>query len=306
MGDRKAAGSWNSVSLYRLQLEACRPQPQLRRLPELLLPEKTIMYPSLLTHLCLCCALLASLPVHDQSNLLEDPLLASISADSNETARTQARGVLRAKQQATLSSELAGRVLELPFSEGEAFDKGAVLVRFDCSAYQAQLNAAEAATRAAQQQLNHTERLAALNSVGEFEVAMAQAKRAEAAAQAQVYRVQVNRCSIAAPYAGKVVSREVQPFESVASGAPLLSIVDNSKLEIHLLVPSGWLSQLKPGSQLQFIPDETGQALQATIKRLGARIDEGSQTLLVIAELPTDSPDLLAGMSGTAEFAEQP
>jgi len=261
---------------------------------------------SLLCSTCLYCALLTSLHVHAQSNLLEDPLLAPISTDDTETARTKARGVLRAKQQARLSSELAGRVLELPFSEGEAFDKGAVLVRFDCSAYQAQLNAAEAATRAAQQQLNHTERLAALNSVGEFEVAMAQAKRAEASAQAQVYRVQVNRCSITAPYAGKVVSRDVQPFESVASGTPLLSIVDNSKLEIHLLVPSNWLSQLAPGSQLQFIPDETGQTLPASIKRIGARIDEGSQTLLVIADMLADSPNLLAGMSGTAEFAEQP
>ncbi|MEH6565828.1 MAG: efflux RND transporter periplasmic adaptor subunit [Halopseudomonas sp.] len=264
------------------------------------------MHPSLLTTICLCCALLASLPVQAQSNLLEDPLLAPISADPSASERTQARGVLRAQQQATLSSELAGRVLELPFSEGEAFDKGAELVRFDCSAYQAQLNAAEASTRAAQQQLNHTERLAALNSVGEFEVAMAQAKRAEASAQAQVYRVQVNRCSVKAPYSGKVVSREVQPFESVASGTPLLSIVDNSKLEIHLLVPSHWLGKLQPGSQLQFIPDETGQTLPATVKRIGARIDEGSQTLLVIAELPADSPNLLAGMSGTAEFAEQP
>lgn len=46
-----------------------------------------------------------------------------------------------------------------------------------------------------------------------------------------------------------------------------------------------------------------GQPLDATVKRLGARIDEGSQTLLLVATLPNAS-GLLAGMSGTARFAE--
>jgi len=50
--------------------------------------------------------------------------------------------------------------------------------------------------------------------------------------------------------------------------------------------------------------DETGKPLKATVKRLGARIDEGSQTLLLIGALPEDAPGLLAGMSGSARFPE--
>jgi RND family efflux transporter MFP subunit len=259
--------------------------------------------PPLLRYTGLAISLLFSGTASAQS-VDDDPLL--IPASTAPRTEAQARGVLRARQQATLSSELAGRVLELPYAEGQSFDTGAVLARFDCAAYEAQMRAADAAARAAQQQLAQTERLAALNSVGEFDVAIAQSRRAEAQAQAQVYRVQVGRCTLKAPFAGQVVSREVQPFESVASGAPLLSIVDNSALEIHLLVPSRWVSRLQPGTPFSFIPDETGQPLQASVSRLGARIDEGSQTLLLIAELPADSKGLLAGMSGTARFAEQP
>ena len=40
---------------------------------------------------------------------------------------------------------------------------------------------------------------------------------------------------------GQVVQRKAQPFESVASGAALLEIVDNRSLEIRLLVPSRWV-----------------------------------------------------------------
>jgi len=241
-----------------------------------------------------------------QASAADDPLLAAPLADGNGESLREARGVLRARDQAVLSSELAGRILEMPLSEGEGFRKGEVLVRFDCSAYQAQLNAAQAAARASYEELAHNKKLAALDSVGRYEVAVAEARQAQAQAEAQVYQVQVKRCSITAPFDGQVVQRKVHPHESVAAGTPLLEVVDNRTLEIHLLVPSRWLGALKPGQAFAFIPDETAQPLAARVKRLGARIDEGSQTLLLIGSLPLDSPGLLAGMSGTARFAEAP
>ncbi|MCE4069408.1 MULTISPECIES: efflux RND transporter periplasmic adaptor subunit [Pseudomonas] len=233
----------------------------------------------------------------------DDPLLSSPSTSSGAG---DVRGILRARDQAMLSSELAGRILEMPFAEGQSFRKGDVLVRFDCSAYQAQLNAAQAGAKAASEQLAHNRQLAALNSVGRFEVALAEAKLAEAQAQAQVYQVQVRRCALTAPYDGQVVQRKAQPFESVSGGAPLLEIVDNRSLEIRLLVPSRWVARLKAGQSFTFVPDETGEPLQAEVKRLGARIDEGSQMLPLIATLPAETKGLLAGMSGTARFAETP
>lgn len=247
---------------------------------------------------CLACLAQAQTPVAD------DPLLATPASDASSTS-TQARGVLRARDQAMMASELSGRIVELPFSEGESFKKGDVLARFDCSAYQAQLNAAQAASRGASEELAHNKQLAALNSVGRFEVSRAEAKLTETQAQSQVYQVQVKRCSVVAPFDGQVVQRKVQRFESVAAGSPLLEIVDNRTLEIHLLVPSRWMGKLKPGQTFSFIPDETGQSLTATVKRLGARIDEGSQTLLLVATVPS-AAGLLAGMSGTARFAESP
>lgn len=233
----------------------------------------------------------------------KDPLLDAPQATA-QAAPASARGVLRARDQAVLSSELAGRIVEMPYGDGESFQKGSVLARFDCSAYQAQLNAAQAAVRAAREELNHNKQLAALKSVGQFAVSLAEAKQAQAQAEAQVYQVQVKRCVITAPFDGRVVQRRAQPHESVASGTPLLEVVDNRSLEIQLLVPSRWLGRLKPGQAFEFVPDETGQPLQAQVKRVGARIDEGSQTLLLIGTLPQQAPGLLAGMSGSAHFAE--
>lgn len=228
-----------------------------------------------------------------------DPLLDGVTATASEV-----RGVLRARSQAVLASELPGRVTEIPFSEGQSFNKGDVLVRFDCSAYQAQANASGAAVRAAREELRNKQQLAALNSVGRFEVTLAEARQAQAQAESQVYQVQVQRCQVKAPFDGQVVQRRVQAHESVASGSPLLEIVDNRSLEIHVLVPSRWVGKLKPEQTFSFVPDETGAPINAVVKRLGARIDEGSQTLLLIGSVPANTPGLLAGMSGTAHFAD--
>ncbi len=231
-----------------------------------------------------------------------EPLLEPLAITALQTGERQVRGVLRARNQAVLSSELPGRIIEMPFADGQAFAKGDVLVRFDCSAYQAQLDAAQAAVRATREELNHKKQLAALNSVGRFEVALAEARQAQSLAETQVYQVQVRRCSVVAPFNGRVVQRRAQPHESVANGAPLLDVVDNGTLEIYLLVPSSWLSRIEPEQPFEFTPDETGTPLRAVVKRLGARIDEGSQTLLLIGGLPEDASGLLAGMSGTAQF----
>ncbi|MEB0182664.1 biotin/lipoyl-binding protein, partial [Pseudomonas sp. CCC3.2] len=145
-----------------------------------------------------------------QTPFPDDPLAEPVNPEVASASASEARGMLRARDQAMLASELSGRIVDLPFSDGESFNKGDTLARFDCSAYQAQLNAAQAAIRGAGEELAHNKQLAALNSVGHFEVSRAEAKLAETQAQAQVYQVQVKRCSVVAPYDGQVVQRKVQ------------------------------------------------------------------------------------------------
>ncbi|WP_234472388.1 efflux RND transporter periplasmic adaptor subunit [Pantoea agglomerans] len=249
-------------------------------------------------------AALCAAPLHGYaaSELQLDPVPAA-GVKASEEGR-EARGVLRAIDQAMLSSELNAKIIEMPFREGEAFKKGDLLVRFDCSAYQAQQSASQAAMRAAQQELSQNRQLAEMKSVGRNAVALSEARLAQAAAESQVYQIQTSRCRIVAPFAGQVVSRKAQVSEYLAQGAPLLEIVDNRHLEINLLVPSRWLSSLKPKQTFTFTPDETGTPLQAEVVRVGARIDESSQTLVLIGRVTQADSALIAGMSGSARFTE--
>lgn len=202
----------------------------------------------------------------------EDPLGALVpQAVQPATEVRQARGLLEPRAEAVLSSELPGRIIEMPYKEGQHFERGATLVRFDCAYFEAQLASTEAEMGAAKLELENSRELAALNSIGSLEVALAEAKVKELEARVQVDRVQTRRCVIKAPFSGHVVKAKAKRYESVNQSGELIEIVEDATPQVRLIVPSRWLSWLTPGAVFAFTIDETGETLRGKVKRIGAR-----------------------------------
>lgn len=201
-----------------------------------------------------------------------------------------------------ISSEVAAKIARLPLREGDAFAKGDLLVAFDCGLYQSQLAKAQATADAARREQDVTGKLAALHSAGALDVAQAQARAKEAAADAAYMRTMVSKCAIRAPFAGRVAKREAAPFEYVTPGKPLLEILDTGALEVKLIVPSKWLAWLKPGTKFTVHVDELDADYPAQVARLGASIDPVSQTIGVSGRILDAHAELLPGMSGWASF----
>ncbi|WP_322977825.1 efflux RND transporter periplasmic adaptor subunit [Pseudomonas sp. C11] len=233
-------------------------------------------------------------------------VLAILIATAADMAHAEESGELRVQlspiRQTVLSSELAGKLTELAVKEGDAFKQGQRLAGFDCSVQRAQLTRSEAAQSGAQKKLNVAKRLDALESISQAEVAQAQADLAVAQAESGVGRAMLARCNLEAPFSGRVSQRMVQRFQHVAEGTELLAIYDDSAYQLELIVPSSWLSWLKPGVDFQVRLDETGQDYPAQIERLGAAIDPLSQSLKVFARITGETAGLLPGMSGVARL----
>lgn len=207
-------------------------------------------------------------------------------------------------QQTTLSTEIAANISGLPLREGETFLAGQQLIEFDCSLLNAQLNKADASAEAARQALKVSKRLAELNSISSLEVDQATAKKKEAEAELEAMRVNVSKCTLKAPYNGRIAKLHVDAHQYVTPGKPLMEIIDTSRLEVRLIVPSRWLSWLKPGNRFSIRIEELGQTYQARIIRLGARIDPVSQSLPISGEIEGVHGELLPGMSGWASFGK--
>lgn len=229
------------------------------------------------------------------------PSLSTLATDKDGRIRTQ----LSSRNFVTIAGELSARISSMPLREGDAFRAGQALVSFDCSLVQAQLRKAEAGAEAAQALADSNERLAELNSVGKYEVAHTAAKLKEAQAEVAVVRTMMSRCTIGAPFDGRIVRRHVAAHHYVQPGTPLLDILETGQLELQMIVPSRWLTWLKPGIAFQVEIEELGQTYPAKVQRLGAQIDPVSQTLPVIGVIEGPQATLLPGMSGWAVFAQR-
>ncbi len=244
----------------------------------------------------LAALLWAALPALAQT----PPASGSTSGATDKDGRMRVQ--ISAQQQTTLSAELAAKIASLPFKEGDSFKAGQTLVAFDCSLFRAQLNKAQAQTDAARQILRVNKRLAELNSISNLEVEQAEAKVKETEAEVGAMRVTVSKCSLGAPFSGRVAKVLAENHQYVPQGKPLLDIMDTSRLEVKLIVPSRWLAWLAKGTRFSVHVDDLNKDYVARVTRTGARIDPVSQSVSLAGEIESSPAELLPGMSGWAAF----
>ncbi len=224
-------------------------------------------------------------------------------ATATATDSRNIRALLVARRESLLSSQIAGRINKITVEHGARFKKGQVLVKFDCVIARAELTKALAEHNAANKTHESNLQLRQHRAVGNLEVDISAARLQKSKADITRSRALVRMCEIYAPFSGRVVKIHVNPFETVTQGQPVIEILDDTRFNMQLNVPSDWLRWLKTGNQFTVTIDETGGQYPATITALGARIDPVSQTLEVEAEIDGSYKDLVAGMSGVARFS---
>ncbi|MDH4153737.1 MAG: efflux RND transporter periplasmic adaptor subunit [Nitrospira sp.] len=215
-----------------------------------------------------------------------------------------ARGIVKAVSQAVLYAQIQGRVNQVPYKEGQRFVKGATLVQLECDKYQAELAVAAAEHEGKNKTFQNNKELAKLNAVSTLDLEVSEADAKKAGAARRIAEINVRGCHLAAPFAGRIVDVMVHEHENVFPNDKLLSVLDDTSLEIELVLPSMALSWLKRQARFTFIVDETGQGYQAKVKEIGASVDAASQTVKVTGVFDTLPKDVLSGMSGSAQFVE--
>jgi RND family efflux transporter MFP subunit len=213
-------------------------------------------------------------------------------------ASREIRAQLAPRRYTTLAAEIGAKINRLPLAEGASFRQGQLLVQFDCALQQAQLAKADAALMAADTNWKGNQKLAQLNSVGQIELDVSKAEVLKAQAEVAANRTLLGKCSISAPFGGRIAEQKAREQQYVQPGQALMEILDDSTLELEFIVPSRWLSWVRSGSAFQVSIDETGKTYPAKVQRIGARVDPVSQSVKLTAVIDGRFGELIAGMSG--------
>ncbi len=227
-------------------------------------------------------------------------------------------GVVEAVNQATISAQTSGRVVELPYDVNDTVAEGDVIVRFTDveqksakSRAQSQIASAQASYNEAQASYQRISEVYERKLVAKAQLDQERARRDAAkaaldAARAQFSEVgqQMDYTVVRAPYSGIVTERHVQIGESVRPGQPLISGVSLEDLRVSVEVPQ---SAIGPIRKLQaadvLIAGDGSQRVAASKVTVFPYADPATHTFTVRLELPGDNTGLYPGMTVKVAFA---
>jgi RND family efflux transporter MFP subunit len=246
------------------------------------------------------------------------PELPTLTITSESTARERVwDGVVEAVNQATLSAQTAGRVLELPFDVDDYVPAGAVVVRFTDVEQQsanrqaqAQLRAAEAAAREAESEYTRIQSIYERKLVAKAQLDQATARRDSARAALEAARAGVRGAGelvdytvVRAPFTGIVTARHVQIGESVRPGQPLISGLSLGQLRLAVEVPQSDVAAIRDRKQASVLLGADGaRRIAAASVTVFPYADPVTHSFKVRIELPEEETGLHPGMTVKVAF----
>jgi RND family efflux transporter MFP subunit len=228
---------------------------------------------------------------HPGTVTVKTVLAKSIQAGTPNTL-LNASGYVTARRQATVSSKVTGKVMEVLVEEGMRVEAGQVLARLDSSNVEASMLLAQAQLESARNAVEETranlelsereyKRTSALSekavvSSSDLDRAEADVKtfRARLARQEKdiivaergltVWKQQLDDMTIRAPFDGIITSKNAQPGEMISpmsSGGftrtGICTMVDMNSLEIEVDVNENYISRVEPGQPVEAVLDSS-------------------------------------------------
>lgn len=211
----------------------------------------------------------------------------------------RAVGTLRANESIMIRPEVAGRIRQIWFEEGQAVEKDQLLLEIDDSELQAEL--AQAAAQLKVSRLTH-ERLKQLDLDGKRYVPKQQLDEVAGALQVShanhsLYVTRLAKTKIRAPFSGITGIRRVSPGDFVGSGLDLVNLEDLGQLKIDFKVPETLLRHLAPGQPIELTTDAyAGDTFRGTVYVIDPQVELTTRSVQLRARVPNPQQRLRPGM----------
>ena len=229
--------------------------------------------------------------------------VATAKVEAVEWAATRAAvATLVAVRGVTLSTELPGTVREIGFESGTSVRKGALLLKLDTSAEEAQLAAASAEASLAHLSLDRARALrqAGSNAQADLDAAEARAKQADAAVA--TLQATIAKKTIRAPFDGRIAIRQVELGQVLSPGSPIASLQSVSPIHAEFWLPQQSLSQLRLGQHVRMRVDIfPGSTWEGELTTINPEVDVATRNVRVRATFENGDGRLRPGMFANVE-----
>jgi RND family efflux transporter MFP subunit len=206
-----------------------------------------------------------------------------IAVENRPVSLTQTvSGTLEAVTKIRLYNEESGRIIRLPYHEGDVVKKGTLLVQLDNALIKTDVAKAKASREQAKVDLSRVQKLLPKKISTEEEVARARTELDLAIAEEQRQLTRLRRTSIKAPIDGLITKRLYEPGDMLPPQSQILSIIDPTALRLKASLAERWLPLVKNNQSVSLQIDALGdKKFNAKVIRIHPTIDASTHKGIV-------------------------
>jgi membrane fusion protein (multidrug efflux system) len=211
--------------------------------------------------------------------------------------RLTAVGSLRSNESVILRPEVAGRIADIRFNEGEEVTEGQALVVLDNSIYRAELEEAQASLELSQANYDRAIDLLkrGAGTTKARDEAVAQLRQDEAALE--LAKARLDKTVIKAPFDAVAGLRKVSIGDFVDVGQDMVNLEQIDPLKVDFRVAEVYVGAVKPRQQLQLGVDAfADEKFTGEVYAIDPLIDESGRSILLRAHLPNPDGRLRPGL----------
>lgn len=197
-------------------------------------------------------------------------------------------GSVVAKQRADIQTKVQARVERTPVVIGSRVRKGDLLVEFDTRETDARVQQARALYQQASQDLKRFETLLSQNAATQQEFDGVKARHSVAEATLDEADGMLSYARLVAPFSGTITRKDINVGDLAVPGRPLLSIEDESTLQLVVSVAEAQRGFLRIGDTLQVGHASGGTTTRAVVEELSPSADPISRTITAKLTLAQD------------------
>lgn len=217
---------------------------------------------------------------------------AAAAVATTSTQDVRGIGTLQSDESVQITSEIAGRITQIPLFEGAPVDAGAIMVELDSALANAEVTDTQARYNLAQGNLGRANSLAVSGNVTERARDEASTNAETTAAALELAKVRLSKHTIRAPFSGTAGIRKVSPGAYIDAGQAIVNLEKIDTLKIDFKLPELFLSQVKTGQTVEITVDALpGRTFTGTIYAIDPHIDINGRALNIRARL--ENPELV-------------
>lgn len=212
-------------------------------------------------------------------------------------------GIVEPSRHQKILNQEQGRILELPYHEGDSIKKGTLLVRIDDQELNAELDKTVANRKQATIDLDRLKKLQPRKLASDDEIARAKTQLELARAEETLLRTRLGETRIKASFNGIISERLMEQGDQAPAYSHILTLYDPDSLVIKTRLPERLIKDIRSGQfMIRFSDSSQKHKIDATLKRIYPGLDSNTHQVIIELQAQPPSFDLVPGMLVSVDF----